>query len=180
MSGPKAVLDEPRTRKKAISMLAKGATKAGVAREVGCARSTVSTWANREEVQEWIEEKTKKYLESLPDALEMSKNIITAGKRESEKLLDENPGTADGKTLDLATREGEQLRKSAGLTPTPNQVTLIQNIYSDKRSIYYGGVVGELLRKHFGAVEDQGQGEKDVDTETANHPLTGTDDGEEV
>jgi transcriptional regulator with XRE-family HTH domain len=174
MPGPKKLMNDLKRKRKAALMLGRGATKAEVGRAVGVSRPTVSRWANQDEAKAWIEAEGQRYLESLPDALAMSKNILTAGKRESEKLLGGKSGTADGKILELATREGEQLRKSAGLTPTPNQALIIQNIYTDKRTILVGGVVGDLLRKHFGEIADQGQ------EETANHPLTGTDDGEEV
>jgi transposase-like protein len=147
MPGPKAILDEPKTRKRALSMLAKGATKTEVARKVGCVRSTVSTWSNREEVQHWIEDETQKYLDSLPDALAISKNLLQAGKEESGKLLGKDGAGVDFKTLEMATREAESMRKSVGIIPAQHQSVLIANIYNDNRNQVVLPAVQSLLDK---------------------------------
>ena len=145
MPGPKAILDEPKTRKKALSMLAKGATKAEAARKIGCARSTMSAWANREEVQRWIEDETQKYLESLPDALAISKNLLQAGKKESGKLLGQKGADVDHKVLELAVREAESMRKSIGIIPAQHQSVLIANIYNDNSNQVILPAVQSLL-----------------------------------
>lgn len=148
MPGPKAVLDEPRTRKKALSMLAKGATKADVARKVGCARSTVSTWSSREEVQRWIEDETQKYLESLPDALAISTNLLRAGKKESGMLLGKKRADVDHKVLELAVREAESMRKSVGIIPAQHQSVIIgQLICGDQKNILLPNVSALLDRQ---------------------------------
>jgi len=157
MPGPKAILDKPKTRKKAISMLAKGATKTEVAKKIGCARSTMSTWANREEVQQWIEEEAQKYLESLPDALAISKNLLHAGKEESGKLVGKKGAAVDHKVLEMAIREAESMRKSIGIIPAQHQSVLIANIYHDNRNQVILPAVQSLMDAHIGnfAVETE-------------------------
>lgn len=144
--GPRAILDEPKTRKKAVNMLAKGATATFVARKLGCARSTVSVWANREDARRWIEEETQRYLESLPDALDITRNLIRAGKKESGKLLKKQKGIIDHKVLAFATKEAESMRKSAGITPTHSQSLVLQNIYNDNRGSILSPALESILR----------------------------------
>jgi DNA-binding XRE family transcriptional regulator len=153
MRGPKALLNIPKTKRKAVKMLARGAKQADVARAVGVSRPTVNRWVNRDETREWIEAETQKYLESLPDALEISKNLIQAGKKESGKLLKDNPGTVDGKLLELATREAEQMRKAVGIQPTPSPSHIITNIYNDNRGALVSPIVQAVLDAHFAGLE---------------------------
>jgi len=154
MPGPKPILDEPRTRKKALSMLAKGATKADVARRVGCARSTVSTWSNREEVQRWVEDETQKYLESLPDALAISTNLLQAGKRESGMLLGKKKADVDHKVLELAAREAESMRKSIGIIPAQHQSVIIGQLICGDQTNVLAPNVQSLLDRQLGEILD--------------------------
>jgi transposase-like protein len=128
MPGPKAILDEPKARKKAVALLARGRTKAAVAREFGVARSTVSTWTSKESVRQWIEQEARRYLESLPDALEISRNLLRAGKMETAKLTRPGPSTIDHKLIDSAAREAENMRKAVGIQPTNTTGIMINNI----------------------------------------------------
>lgn len=154
MPGPKAVLDEPRTRKKALSMLAKGATKADVARKVGCARSTVSTWSNRDEVQRWIEDETQKYLGFLPDALAISTNLLRAGKKESGMLLGKKRADVDHKVLELAVREAESMRKSVGIIPAQHQSIVIGQLILGDQTNVLAPNVQSLLDHHLDNILD--------------------------
>lgn len=148
MPGPKKLMNDHKRKRKAALMLARGATKAEVGRAVGVSRPTVSRWANQDEARAWIEDETQKYLESLPDALAISKNLLRAGKEESGKLLGKKGAVVDHKVLEMATREAESMRKSVGITPTHQQSIIIgQLICGDQKNVLAPNVQSLLDRQ---------------------------------
>lgn len=152
MAGPSR-LDKPKCSKKAVQLLAGGATQGKVARTIGVSPSTVSRWTKRSDVKGWIEEEAQKYIESLPNALAISKNLLEAGRSESRKLLGKKAGDVDHKILEMATREAESMRKSVGITPAQHQSILVQNIYNDHDNSI-SPAVRELLSRHLNNILD--------------------------
>ena len=154
MPSPKPLLDEPKNRKKALGLLARGETKSGVAKALGCSRATVGRWSSREEVQRWIEDGAQKYLESLPDALAISTNLLQAGKKESGMLLGKKKADVDHKVLELAVREAESMRKSVGIIPAQHQSVVIGQLILGDQTNVLAPNVQSLLDHHLNNVLD--------------------------
>jgi len=130
MAGPSR-LDKPKNRKKAVQLLVGGATQGRVAGTIGVSPSAVCRWTKRPDVRGWIQKEAQKYLEALPDALQMSKNIIRAGQGESSKLLERPPGNVDHKLIEMAMREGEAMRKAVGIQPTATPSHIVNNFFTN-------------------------------------------------
>ena len=118
-------------------MLSEGKSQTAVAEALGVNRATVFRWVNRDDIREWINQQAQEYIQSLPNALALSKNVLDISKRQTEKAIsrDEhgnivsvNSDFIDTKILDSALREVDNLRKAVGITPTNSTSIVIGNL----------------------------------------------------
>jgi hypothetical protein len=142
-----------KAEKKAAQMLAAGATLGKVGQAVGVSESRVCRWANKDESREWIEREQRRYLELVPDAIDYSNKLIKAGNAEAAKIGDDD-NVPDYKLLEIAQRETESVKKSAGILPSHTNSMIINNIYNDNRGAMLVPSVQSLLDRLSGAEID--------------------------
>jgi hypothetical protein len=73
-------LENPHIRSEVVRRFAGGETQAAIARDFGVHRSQVSRFAKREDIRPSIETEQLKLPESVPDAVENVKDLVTAMK----------------------------------------------------------------------------------------------------
>ncbi len=126
-SGTINVLDQPKVKRKAARLLLEGKTVREVGRQTGVSRETVSRWKNREDIKEWIDSQAQKYIESLPEALAVSKNILDIGKHQTENAITRDESgeivkvdsdKIDHRLVEAALKESEKVRQAVGITPS--------------------------------------------------------------
>ena len=156
-------MDVPKVARKAVKMLCEGKNQSEIADAIGVNRATVSRWVNRAEIREWIDKQAEKYIESLPDALELSKDVLTIGshqtnnainRSESGEVISVDTSKIDQKILDLALKESERLRQAVGITPSnSNSVVIGQLILGNQQNVLMPNVQA-LLDKQLGDILD--------------------------
>ena len=135
--GQHSVLEEPKNARTAVKLLAQGKTQTEVGDKFGIHRCTVSRWVNRDDIREWINQQAQEYIQSLPNALALSKNVLDISKKQTDKaisrdehgnIISVNSDFIDTKILDSALREVDNLRKAVGITPTNSTSIVIGNL----------------------------------------------------
>ena len=161
--GQHKILDEPKNSRKAVKLLAQGKSQTAVAEEFGVHRATVSRWVNREEIRDWIDQQAEKYIESLPNALALSKDVIDISRKQTDKailrgdngeIVSVNTEFIDQKILDSALREVDNLRKAVGITPSHSSSVVIGNLVLGNQQNVLMPNVQKLLDRQLGDILD--------------------------
>lgn len=161
--GRQNILDEPKAARKATRMLSQGKSQSAVAEEIGCHRATVSRWVNRQEIREWIDKQAEKYIESLPNALALSKNVIDISRQQTDKAVvrDEdgivvsvNTKFIDQRILDSALREADNIRKAVGITPSNSTSIVVGNLVMGDQTNVLAPNVQRILDGQLGDILD--------------------------
>ncbi len=100
--------------------MAVGEPQTSIAEQVGVDQSTISRFANEDEIRQLIEEEREKLVRVLPDAVKNVKALV-------EGMKDEN----DIKNLELCYKASKDTLKATGLFPSPQYA---HNIYNDNRT----------------------------------------------
>ncbi len=100
--------------------MAVGEPQTSIAEQVGVDQSTISRFANEDEIRQLIEEEREKLVRVLPDAVKNVKALV-------EGMKDEN----DIKKLELCYKASKDTLKATGLFPSPQYA---HNIYNDNRT----------------------------------------------
>jgi len=161
--GQHKILDEPKNARKAVKLLSQGKTQTSIADEFGVHRATVSRWVNREEIRDWIDQQAEKYIESLPNALALSKDVIDISRKQTDKailrgdngdIVSVNTDFIDQKILDAALREVDHLRKAVGITPSHTSSVVIGNlVLGNQQNVLMPNVQG-ILDRQLGEIMD--------------------------
>lgn len=156
-SGRKLLLSDPKKARQVVKLLSQGKSQRATAEITGVSRETVNRWVNREEIREWIDQQAEKYIESLPNALELSKNILEISRHQTNKAITRGEDGKvvavlsdfiDTKILDLALRETDNLRKAVGITPSHTSSVVIGNlVLGNQQNVLMPNVQGILDRQ---------------------------------
>ena len=162
-SGNRCVLSTPKNARKVVRMLADGNSQKAIAEEFGVARQTVNRWVNRDDIREWVNTQAQKYIESLPNALELSKNVLEIGRHQTNSAIvrrDDGSVSAvrsdfiDHKILDAALREAENLRKAVGITPSHSSSVVIGQLVMGNNQNILAPSVQRILDRQLGDILD--------------------------
>ena len=121
-----------------------GKTTAQTSRELGFHRETVDRV--KIERRKQIARETERYLESLPKAIDIQKNLI-----DSYPTLD--PKT-DKTKFKASVKASEEAMKASGILPTNANSIAIQAIYNDNRSVRFSPAVAHALSRLIPGLED--------------------------
>ena len=69
-------LDIPHIKEQIVKGVAAGTSQTDLARQIGFKQSTISKFANREDIRELIGQEQAKLLEVVPDAVENVKSLV--------------------------------------------------------------------------------------------------------
>jgi hypothetical protein len=157
------VSDNKEMTKDIVKRLVQGQSQEKIAEVHGIHRSTVFRLKTREDVRKMIEEESKRYLELLPAANRISKNIIEQAERESNKLQQDD-ATPNKYILNLATKHCENLQRATGILPSHTIGQQVNMILVDNRQQVLSPALEGILR-------DQAQAtEVDITPENDNEP----------
>lgn len=156
-SGTVKILDQPKVKRKATRLVLEGKTNAEIARRVNVHPATVHRWKTREDIKEWIDSQAQRYIESLPEALAVSKNILDIGKHQTENAItrDESgeivkvdSGKIDHRLVEAALKESEKVRQAVGITPSQSTSVVIgQMILGDQNNVLLDNVKNIIDRQ---------------------------------
>jgi transposase len=144
-------------------MLSEGLPQSTVAEEFGIHRTTVSRWVNREEIRQWIDDQAEKYIESLPNALELSRNVLDISRVQTDnaitrsadgKIVSVDTEGIDQKILDSALREVDNIRKAVGITPSNSSSVVIGQLVMGNNQNILAPNVQRLLDHTLGDILD--------------------------
>lgn len=100
-----------------------------ISERLGVVPSTVTRIQKREDIQKLIEEQNKRYLESLPSAVD-NMNFLVNG------FLDETKKDEPDKSMiEYGFKASTKVLESAGITTSPNPSVFIQNIFNQQNLI---------------------------------------------
>ena len=151
------IMDNPKNARKAVRMIIEKKSQTEIAKVIGCNKATVSRWNNREDIKAWIDEQAQKYIESLPEALAVSKNILDIGKYQTENAVtrDESGDIVkvdsekiDYRLVEAALKESEKIRQAVGITPSQSTSVVIgQLVMGDQNNVLMPNVQQLLDRQ---------------------------------
>ncbi len=133
----KSKLDIPHIKEQIVKGVASGAHQTDLARQIGFDQSTISKFANREDIRALIEEEQAKLLDVVPDAVENIKALVREMKNIPEK---------DIKRRELAYKASKDVLKSVGLLPTPFQSQTLINLTQENTQGFSANGLAMLLR----------------------------------
>jgi transposase-like protein len=134
-------LENPHIRSEVVRRFAGGETQAAIARDFGVHRSQVSRFAKREDIRPSIETEQLKLPESVPDAVENVKDLVTAMKDIPKD---------DTKRRELSYRASQDTLKMVGIMPSPIRSQVITTIYNDQRNQIMSLLIQGMLKKIVG------------------------------
>jgi len=129
-------LDNPVIKKKVVKKLAVGEKQTDVGKDVGLSQSQISRFANRQDIQAFIEKEQKKLLEVVPDAVENVKGLV-----KEFKDIPKN----ENKRRELSYKANQDVLKSVGLLSTPVQSQTFVNLYQQQNNTILSPVILKLL-----------------------------------
>jgi predicted transcriptional regulator len=135
----KSKLDIPHIREKVVKELAVGKSQNVIAKDVGLNQSSVSRFANRDDIRALIEQEQAKLLDCVPDAVQNVKDLV----REMRDIPKK-----DTKRRELSYKASKDVLKSVGLLPTPIQSQTFVNLYQDNKTVI-SPFIQELLNAKF-------------------------------
>jgi predicted transcriptional regulator len=135
----KSKLDIPHIREKVVKELAVGKSQNVIAKDVGLNQSSVSRFANRDDIRALIEQEQAKLLDCVPDAVQNVKDLV----REMRDIPKK-----DTKRRELSYKASKDVLKSVGLLPTPIQSQTLVNLYQDNKTLI-SPFIQELLDAKF-------------------------------
>ncbi len=133
----KSKLDIPHIKSQIVKGVASGSNQTDLSRQLGFDQSTISKFANREDIKALIEEEQAKLLEVVPDAVENVKSLVREMKNIPEK---------DIKRLELAYKATKDVLKSVGLFPTPIKSQTLINLTQENTQGFSANGLAMLLR----------------------------------
>ena len=134
----KSKLDAPHIKTEVVKRLAVGESQSSISKAVGLHRSQVSRFANREDIQAFIEQEQKRLLEVVPDAVENVKRLV----REMKKIPKK-----ENKRRELSFKASSDVLKSVGILPSPVQSQTLVNIYQKNINQFIPPVIQKLLEE---------------------------------
>lgn len=114
---------------KVVKMKAMGYTDAYVGRKMGVTRQAVWYLRTREDIQELIDTENKRFLESLPEAVDNIKFLIKDFRDEIGK---ENPNK---QKVEYGFKGSVKALESAGIAPGVSSSVMIQNVFNQQNLI---------------------------------------------
>jgi hypothetical protein len=124
------VAGSKRIQNKMVHMLADGNSQQVIADKIGVERKTINRWANREDIRRKVEEQAARLVECLPEAVDLSRKVISAGNKEADRLGVEGK-EPDKSVIDMALKEGNRIQQSVGIAPSHTPSIVIGAIYND-------------------------------------------------
>ncbi len=115
-------LDKLPVKQEVIHQLAVGEPQTSIAEQVGVDQSTISRFANEDEIRQLIEEEREKLVRVLPDAVKNVKALVEGMKDVPEDNI---------KKLELCYKASKDTLKATGLFPSTQYA---HNIYNDNRT----------------------------------------------
>ncbi len=115
-------LDAQHIKNDVVKKLAVGEPQTSIAEQVGVDQSTISRFANVDEIRQLIEEEREKLVRVLPDAVKNVKALVEGMKNVPEDNI---------KKLELCYKASKDTLKATGLFPSPQYA---HNIYNDNRT----------------------------------------------
>lgn len=123
-----------------VKLRATGVAQAKVAKEFRVNRSTISRLEKKEDIQRLIEEENKRFLESLPCAVDNVKGLIEGFKAELGKKL------PDKQKVEYGFKGSIKALESAGIAPGASSSVMIQNIFNQQNLI--SPLASDLIDKY--------------------------------
>ncbi len=117
-------LDSLHIKDNVVKKLAVGETQTIIAEQVGVDQSTISRFANKDEIKSRLEKEQLKLAEVAHDAVQNVKDLI--------KEMPTIPKD-DIKRRELSYKASKDTLKAVGLYPTPQYAHSLTNIYNDNR-----------------------------------------------
>ena len=141
----KSKLDTLPVKQEVAKRLATGESQSSIARDYKMNHTSVSRFAQRDDVQKLIREETLKLLDVIPEAVENIKTIVREMKTTSR---------SDYKNRELSYKASQKVLESAGIMNTPVASQTVVNIIKHEEH-YLSPAVEALLTKHLGLTEDE-------------------------
>jgi transposase len=170
-------LSTPENARKVVRMLVEGASRRAMADELGVSRPTIKKWLSREDIRQWINDQAAEYIESLPNALELSRNVLDISRVQTTnaitrntagEITEVNTNSIDQKILDSALREVDNIRKAVGITPSTSTSVVIGQLVMGNNVQVLAPNVQKLLDHTLGDILDitvEGDGHERYDTD---------------
>jgi hypothetical protein len=118
-----------------VKRLAVGESQGNIATEMGVNQSSVSRFANREDIRTLIEQEQAKLIDCLPDAVQNYINLVR-----------EDIPKGDIKRRELQLKASKDVLKGGGLLPTPVQSQTFVNLYQENKPLL-SPIVMEIISK---------------------------------
>jgi hypothetical protein len=118
-----------------VKRLAVGKSQGNIATEMGVNQSSVSRFANREDIRTLIEQEQAKLIDCLPDAVQNYINLVR-----------EDIPKGDIKRRELQLKASKDVLKGGGLLPTPVQSQTFVNLYQENKPLL-SPIVMEIISK---------------------------------
>ena len=134
----KSKLENPKIKEAVVKQLAVRTSQTVIAEQVGLSQSSISRFANKEDVRTFIEQEQFKLVEVVPDAVENVKSLVKEMKKIPKK---------ENKRRELSYKASTDVLKSVGLLPTPVQSQTLVNIYQDNKQLITP-LIRKLLDEH--------------------------------